>query len=442
MRKVPLVVCLALILLLPFSALLAQSELTFRQSVTGTITSGAAVFRYTFAGNEGDTIYASTSSPEADLWLSASLIASNGAVLSESEGYPFGELLVPYALPGTGTYTIEVSRAEDSPTQEGDFTVFLDRAALTPLTLGESQSGSLTLSGQGAFYTVDAASGDIFQYTASGNNLLFSLVTPGGAYITGYTVDDNLIGPFNYALESGRYIIMLQTANEEGTDYSLQVNRVQPQALTPGTALSGTLTESAPPLFSFQSEAGQRWALNALVADAAYASNMTIYRAGDPYYGLGGDSSSGPNGSPRVDPFIAPEADTYFVLLQFDDYSPADASRDYEVTLAESTVETLSQGAKFNGSVGTDSGSAVYIYDGHAGEQLRITLAQTGGEGWPRFRVDWVNGTVMYFEGYSTANASFVLNLPEDGLYFFSIAKANDTPSDVLYSLSLDQVSN
>ncbi|MCB9452244.1 MAG: hypothetical protein H6672_12450 [Anaerolineaceae bacterium] len=440
MRKGLLIFLLLVTLGLPLAA--AQEELSFGHPISGAITADQQAVRYTFTGEEGENLYASLSTPVEDLWIGIRLLASSGAVLSESEDFPLGSLLLPYALPGTGTYTLEITRFEDSPEQAGDFALFADRVEMMPVTPGEPISGEFTAAGQGAFYTFDAGQGDIYQYAASGNNLSIGLIQPSGFYVTDYNVDDVLTNGFLYLIESGRYTLFIQSADSDGSSYTLRVSQAELQTLTPGDSLSGTMRESAPPLFTFQSEAGGKWALSALVPDAAYAAYMQIFRAGDPFYTVATDSGSGPNGSPRIDPFIAPETDTYYVLLTFDDYSPAEATRDYEVMLAESTVETLSPGAKFDGVVSTDSGSRVYIYNGTAGEQLRITLAKTGGEGWPQFVVNWVNGDLMYFDGYSTSNASFILNLPEEGRYFFTVRNGNTDPSEFQYILSLDQVSN
>lgn len=440
MRKLFLILLSFLVIgLLPAAA---QEENPLGSGLTGSVTANESTVRYTFSGEEGELVYAALSTPIEDLWLGIRLLASSGTVLSESVDYPLGSLLIPYALPGTGTYTVEVIRHDDSPAQEGDFTLFADRSVGAALALDESLSGELTTAGQAAFYTFDAAPGTIYQYYANGNNLLVSLIAPDGTYLTDYNVEDTLINGFMYLTEGGRYTLFIQSANTNGSDFSLRVHLADPQLLIPGESVAGVMVESAPPLFTFQSEAGQQWAISALVPDAAYAATIQLYRAGDPYYSIGGDTGSGPNGTPRLDPFIAPESDMYYVLLNFDDYSPADATRDYDILLDASTVETLQPGAKFSGSASTDSGSQVYVYNGVSGEQLRITLAQTGGEGWPNFIVSGVNGDLLYYEGYSTSNASFIIDLPEDGLYFFMVRNANGEPSEIQYTLSLDQVNN
>jgi hypothetical protein len=439
-RKIFLIVLFLLAFGLPLAS--AQDELPLGSPITGSMTADEATFRYTFTGEEGQLIYAALSTPVEDLWLGMRLLASSGTLLSESEGYPLGTLLVPYSLPGTGTYTIEVSRIEDSPAQAGQFTLFASTANLIPLTADDTLSGDLTTAGQGAFYSFDAEPGAIYQYHATGNNLLVSFIAPDGVYITDYNVGDTLVSGFNYIAEGGRYLLIIQSANSDGSHFSLRAHHAQPQPLVPGESVSGTMNESSPQLFQFESEAGEQWALSAIVPDAEYAAMIGIFRAGDPYYSIGGDGGSGANGTPKVDPFIAPETDTYYVLLTFDDYTPADATRDYDLLLEASTVKTLLPGAKFDGSVSTDSGSQTYIYNGLAGEQLRITLAKTGGEGWPYFFVEWVNGYLLYYEGYGVSNASFILDLPEDGQYFFTIRNANGEPSEIQYTLSLDQVNN
>jgi hypothetical protein len=86
-------------------------------------------------------------------------------------------------------------------------------------------------------------------------------------------------------------------------------------------------------------------------------------------------------GFPRIEPFIAPEDATYYVVLEFDDYSDDDAVRDFSVTLAPSSLLSLSPGQPVEAKVTPETGNVVYAYHGKAGEVVRVTLTGKGETG-------------------------------------------------------------
>jgi hypothetical protein len=130
-----------------------------------------------------------------------------------------------------------------------------------------------------------------------------------------------------------------------------------------------------------------------------------------------------------------PETGTYYVVLWFDLYSEENATLDYEVSLSASTLISLSLGAEINDIITPESGVKSYAYNAQAGETLRITLTQTGGEGYPFIRVYSPETQILDFESDSITSVSFELVFPVEGMYRFEIGNGSGEPNAVEYSL-------
>jgi hypothetical protein len=184
-------------------------------------------------------------------------------------------------------------------------------------------------------------------------------------------------------------------------------------------------------VLSFQSDAGKLLALNAAVSGAD-GQSLGIFGGEDLCCDIIRDYGSGPNGNPRIDPFIVPESGTYYVVLWFDLYSEENATLDYEVSLSASTLISLSLGAEINDIITPESGVKSYAYNAQAGETLRITLTQTGGEGYPFIRVYSPETQILL---KATVSPASVLSLSSRWKECIVLRLATEAASQMLWSI-------
>lgn len=436
MRGFPLIILVLLFLAAPIAQ--AQETLVYGQVVSGEFTADQTSFSYTFEGAEGDQIYIFMHIPSADFPALVRLTALGGVVIAEAEANnPTGALLGPLVLEGNLSYTVEATYPEWATGSTGAFSLVVDRANPTPLEPGVETSGNLPGAGTIAFFTFKGNTGDVMRYRATGSNLGVGVVLPDGAPASYDGVYDDPASLFNVLPQDGDYTLFIQTTNTGGTDYTITVKPLDVYPLVEGQPVSGSNAEIDPVILSFESEQGKLLAINATVPDAD-ARTIAIFPASDPCCDVLRDYGSGPNGNPRIDPFIVPESGTYYVVLWYDLYSQPNAVLDYEVTLGASTLISLSSGVEITDTVTPESGIKTYSYNASLGETLRLSLTQTGGQGWPSIRVTGPEGQIAYFEGTSVRNLSIELVFPVAGLYRFEIGNIHYEPTAVEYTLRVE----
>jgi hypothetical protein len=294
-----------------------KNALTFGEAATGSIGEGQLGVTYTFEGESGESVYITMFAPNFDLQPELQLTGPGGVLLArEAYNNLIGALIGPLELPDDGAYTVIASGANGS---SGDFNLLVDRASLTPLAMDDTIGGSLPAAGAMAFYTFDGQADGLIRYRLDALAAGFAVLAPSGEVILGDGMYDNPASFFNILPETGAYQAAIMTLQPGGTDFELTVAPIEPVPLTSGEPMTGSILESSPQVFTFSSAAGKMWQLNAQVADAEYNTTLDIYSGNDPSYSIAGDRSSGPGGFPRIEPFIAPEDATYYVLLTFDD---------------------------------------------------------------------------------------------------------------------------
>jgi hypothetical protein len=434
MRIVLLLSIILLTITIPLVS--AQDDITFGEVMSGEITADQPTFEYTFDGVEGDIIYAYMYTPNGDLTPAMRLTALGGVVVAEAtDNDSLGAFLGPITLEGSLTYTLIVTHPDWEAESTGAFELVLDRVNPIVLEPGVTSDGNLPRAGLPTFFSYTGAADDVIRYTTTGTNLGIAVIGPNGETLLRDGLYDNPGSLFNVLPQDGDYTILLQTANTGGTDFSITVRPLDVPQLAEGAPVTGTGEEAAGPVvFSFQSDGGKLLALNAAVAGAD-GQSLAIFGGERFCCEIIRDYGSGPNGNPRIDPFIVPATGTYYAVLWFDLYSEDNASLDYEVSLSASTLISLSLGAEINDIITPESGIKSYSYSAQAGETLRITLTQTGGDGWPLIRVFSPETQILDFQSHSINSISFELVFPVEGMYRFEIGNSNDEPTAVEFSL-------
>ncbi len=433
-----LLVIIAILLCFAAPVAHAQDTLAYGQVASGEITAEQPMFTYTFDGVEGENIYIYMHVPNGDLVPLIRLTAVGGVVIGEADSNnALGALFGPFTLEGTTTYTVAATHPEWAADSTGAFSLVVDQVKPTALQAGDPVRGTLSDAGALNFYTFTGAAEDVVRFRVNGPNMGFGVFLPDGVPVFSDGMYDNPGSVFNILPQDGDYTVIVQTGNTTSTDYTVSVSPLEVIPLVEGTPVTGSSPELDPVVFSFESDLGKLIALNATVPDADSRS-LAIFPASDPCCELIQDYGSGPNGNPRIDPFVVPESGKFYVVLWYDLYSEENATLDYEITIGASTLISLSRDAEINDTVTPESGVKTYSYDASLGETLRLTLTQTGGEGWPTIRVTGPEGQVLYFESTSITSLSFEIVFETAGLHRFEIGNNHFEPTAVEYTLNVE----
>jgi hypothetical protein len=441
MRKLIVFLCL---LILVASNVHAQGErtLTYGQAVQGALESGQVGINYSFEGQAGDTIYVAMFAVDDIYDTELQLTAPNGDVLRrETDNGMAGSQVGPITLEADGTYTVLAAKPDWESDSSGDFMLLVDRAEIQPLTLGETITGTLAQPGSMTFFTYQGEAGDLIRYTLRGSAIGLHFDPPSdefGIYSGMYDNPDTLLQPIR---ESGEYTVSIQTGL--GTDYSLIIEPIEPLPLSASETATGTISSFNPLVFAFESAAGKMWQMNGRIDDSEFSTRLLVFNGNDPSYSIAGDGASGPGGFPRIDPFIAPEDATYYVVLILDWDPNSEITRDYELSVSPSSLLSLSPGLPVTGTITTETGNVVYAYSGRAGELIRLTFTRTGETGWPGLNLYSMasQSSVMDFGVYSgTRTFTSEVLLPDTGLYLFTIRQQDYEGSAMTFTIMVEQV--
>jgi len=415
----------------------------YGKSVSGEINDETSSVLYNFNGSAGDVIYAAVFTENFyDFTPQVRLVGPDGSTLGGATQNALGALFGPFTLPTDGTYGVEASRPFDSDTS-GTFTMRVDKTEVLLLESGVSQTGTLSGTGAVAFFDYRGTAGDLLSYHLRADaNFGLMMMTPGGQTLVWDAYNTELFTPLNQLPETGDYRVVIQTGTADETEYQLDFARIEPLVLQPGQNVSGTVSEFPPAVFAFDTLADKMWQISASLSEPERGSaNLFIFSGANVYDNVASDYGSGPNGQPRIEPFIAPADGIYYAVFNYYDGAAEgdNQSQSYEALLIPSTLVSLSPGAQVKGTVTLDSGGTRYAYNGTAGETIRLTLTKTGGEGWPRFSVTSPETQILDMSGYVLTSATFEIALPVDGMYLIEIRNDYYEESAVEYTLLLER---
>lgn len=414
-----------------------QGELGVSQTVN--VTDKDAVFHFTYDLEPGDTIYASAYDPSRQMGLEINLIEPNGVTLTQAYPNAIGTVLPPFTVASGGTYTIEIFRPEWAQ-QTGTFDLIVDRVAFTAVKPDGIYTGQIPQAGGAAFFTYTGKRNELFRFAATGEALAFYMLRQDGSSFVNTDLQDELLGTLNILPEDGTFVAFLQTADPDGSDYTLQLKPITPITVEEGqNVYTGTYTESTTPILKLTATAGQPWRITSAEFEDI-STSMEIYSLADPTYPIASDYGSGPNGTPRIDPFIAPADGEYLIVLYADDGQPGERELNYEIALETSELRTLELGTAVTGSVTLEDNLTNYFYTGVTGEALRVTIEKTSGDGQPSLRVVSEQDEVISFYTRSGTKAVFDITLPLDGLYRFEVRDASYIATQMDYSLLIEAV--
>jgi hypothetical protein len=435
---------LLIILVLGLGASLISAQgvaaLEYGVPVSGEFTEEQPSQTYTFAGTAGEVIYITLLSPTDEIDAEMRLLDPNNLLVTEADYGGASQIIGPVTLSLDGNYTILAEQANVGESS-GDYSIMVDSAVFTPLEMDGEISGQLDNSNTTLFFTFAVDAGDLARIAMVGESVGFVLFSPFGGYVLseGY-YNDPEISLYQFE-ESGTFTLYAQTINESGSDYSLMVDLIVPISLTSGQAATGDITSGEPMFFAFESLLGKTWQINATLPDSG-DRYMTVFQLDEREWWdtiLVGDYGSGPNGNPRIAPFIAPANTTYYVSLWFESWEGED-SAPYEISLSPSTVFSLAPGTEISESVSAQSGDMTYVYNGAAGEVVRITMRRLSEAGALALSIYSPETEVVAFYSYSVDSASFEVTLPFDSVYQFVVSNVAYDDLDMDFSLLLEEI--
>lgn len=385
-----------------------------------------------FEGRAGDVFYALATTD--GFFVSLELFDPSGAPLGAENASNLGTIIQPLRLPQDGRYSLRVYVSEGT---QGTAQVLIEMGQ--PAELQEGLTMTLRGSGLLDLARFELSAGELFGFFANEcAECGYWIFSPDGAEMIfdGYYSNPGV--PLVYAEQGGEYLVALQAPNPDRVQPTL--NRYEPEVLNSNVPVSGQIVSGEMQVFVFESAAGKAWQISAEMPEGGRA--LTIYRFGDrPAWESfqANDYGSGPNGNPRITPFIAPADGNYHVALDYDDWSGQQPESPFTITLSPAAILKLAPGVPISATLVPDSGTLNYLYDGTAGEKLRLSITQTSETGalslWMLSPVD----EVALFQGRAVRGLSMDLVLPADGTYRIDLNNIDYALSELSFTILLEK---
>jgi|GEM_PF-1183204 len=398
-----------------------DSFIAYGESNLGALTDDDPTFTMAFDGAVGDVIY--IAAIDNEVAFDFKLFSPTGGQLSQSDNM----LIKNLELGVAGVYTIEFTRADWSDS-EGEFIAHLGHYSIDTLNVEDdgwtlTNEGYLDDAGAQQQFEVDFAEGELITTILYSANSVITMQSPTGEFLLfegGY--DDPVIPLYRIPMD-GTYIITVQTIELGGSEYELYIFKHDPIVVTVNEPVFDELEEGLPAVLEFTSEAGKMWDINAIVPQNGEGSIALFQFDGRDYWAtqIESDWGSGPDGQPRIQPFIPSVSDTYYIALWYDDYGTNDAVYDYELVVSPSTLLSIVNDTPLTGEISSDTGEAQFGYRGNAGDKIRINYRKLSKDGGLGINMYSVEDEVITFTGRNASSGSFEVELPLDGFYEFVV---------------------
>lgn len=416
--------------------------LSYGESLLSEFTADVSLVTAEFEGNAGDVIYVSALNNIVPVEIT--LLSPTGGQLAFVEDAYLDNI----ELGSDGRYTIEFVRPEWSD-DAGEFVAHLGQYAIENMTAADDNSliysDLMTDAGAVQVIEFDMSAGDMVTMTVFGATIGFEIFAPDGDSLLFEGIYNDPSIPLYRFPATGTYRLNLITAEPGGTQVDVLFYRHDVIPVTTNEAMTGQVEEGLPTVFAFDAVAGKMWDFNATLPEDG-DKFMAIYQFDDrPLWQtqIYADQGSGPNGQPRIRPFIPQMDDTYYIALWYDDWNTEYERYDYELMVNPSTVLSLPNNSPIIGDVTPDSGVAQYAYTGKAGDRIRVTFRKTSESGELALTVLSSEDEVLTFMGRNSTVSSFDITLPLDGTYEFVIRNASyDTSTTLGFEIMVEPVNN
>ena len=241
---------------------------------------------------------------------------------------------------------------------------------------------------------------------------------------------------------TGTYTITLMTGEPGGTDIGFWIFKREPIPVTTNESTIVEIEEGLPTVFAFDTPAGKMWDINATLPQNGDRF-LAIYQFDGeraPWEAqIDRDEGNGPDGQPRIRPFIPTDDGTYYLALWYDDYSTEYEVYEAELIVSPSTLLSIAKGSPITGEINSETGAAQYAYTAKAGDEILVTFTKLSDEGELSLSIYSSEDEVITFMGRNATRSTFSIELPLDGFYEFVIRNASyDESSTLAYELLVE----
>ena len=430
MKKAVLVLLALLGVLIVPGSVLAQGgdgapiALEYGVPAQGAISNEVYEFQYSFMATAGDMVYVSAVEiSNTYLPLELTLRNSKGQIVAERERHSIYYTL-PFEVPEDGEYLIDLTRSggEDS-TSTGNFVVIVDKAEYKTLEAG-TITDTLPEPAAVHFYTYTGTENEIVSIAAQGSGLEFVLVKPDGYSMKSRGPTNDPIEPFSLLPTDGEYLLLIQTENLEGGNYTLTFGTFEPTDIEAGESVDGEIGPDLPASYyriyaspdnllrlevasedpDFDGEVG--------IYNVSGSRQTTVYNSDETEYKL------------LLEPWVVREEGFYFLAVTPD--AGLESAAAYQLTTRESELELLELGIPLSGELNDDNTHDGYALEAAADQVSTIQVRQLDGTCTPAITVR--NRETTGFRVTSnrwSADYSAQIIFPEAGYYIFQIERTS-----------------
>ncbi len=441
---------------------LGDDALTPGQSISAVLSPDQPEARFTFAAIADQEVTITASSAVFDPVLT--LLDTDGAELAvDDDGAgALNARISKFRVPGDGMYTVVVS-AFSPLIAQSPFNLLLELVdgSLTPtedpgqVTPGTTIEGELTVTQPEASYTFAGRAGDTVTITARSNafDTFLTLLGPDGDILAS---DDDSAGNLNSQIANftlpqdgiytavvssfapsvdGPFTLLIEGASEVAVGEPTIEPTAEPPAvggtdLVIGQPVEGTLDDSSDSIeYTFFAEEGQPLTISA----ESEILDVYISVLDEDGNVLAYDDDSGDYLNALITVFSPPADGVYTLLVQ----TYTDESSNFEVTLREAEVESLSYGEGVVGTIDPENMTS-YVFEGDAGDVIAINLTAPYDS--------YVS--LRYPDGFQLTSSSIYdrstilgpLELTTSGTYVVVVLNYDAVTNSGEYTLTLDQV--
>ncbi len=317
--------------------------------------------------------------------------------------------------------SIITDRAGNALTE--DFTLdFIKRPLVTPLTLGETITGSIFEAGEDEVYTFEGTAGQRLYYDGiSGDfRIRTRLISPSGVQLFNNSTSSNR-QPFNL-VETGIYQLIVDGSGDTTGDFTFQLSDLDKVTdLDLDTTINGTLDSGAETdIFKFAGTKGQKLFFDNL--ENSLNASWSIY---------------GP-GNQRVesrsffsDFEVTLEADGNYIAV-LEGFGNEPINYNFQVVTPETVTTEFNLGEQVSSNIGEAGEEDIYTFSGTAGQ--RLYYDGISGDSRINTRLISPSGEQVLL----TSNTSFnrqPFNLIETGTYQLIVDGNGDTKGDYSFQL-------
>jgi hypothetical protein len=367
----------------------AASSLTLGATTSGTLAGRSAVL-YSFAGTAGQRLMYDAHDRDNDA-VNAVLYNPSGGI--EGINGNADSDTNPFVLGQTGTYTLAINSTVATGNPDFQFRL-LDAGAAPLVTPGTPRSGTLTPGSATDLYRISGTAGQrlyLDMRNASSSNGSWYLYRPDNAgTVTGnsFTLDGIVTLPVD-----GTYVLALFGGQAADIAYSFQVDDLAtaPAALAFGAEAAQNLPAYGSALYAFNGTAGQRLFYDAIEDD----TENVRFQLYDPDSGLFQNLSYNDS-----DPFTLTKTGRYVVVMT----NGTNAAADFRFRLidtAAAPAEPLALNTPIANTLNPGRQTAVYRFNGSAGQSIYVDFTSGTGGNWYLYRPDnvYMGGSSLGSDG-------------------------------------------